>query len=360
MSDLATREVVRVSEPMRRGAPGRPSPLVSPRGDRILVLALELSVDSLAAALVGIGGEVLDRHRVRRDRAYSDPEDVVAAAADLAQPLLDGLSRRQRLLAVGVSVVGVVRSSDGFVHVAPNLGWRDVAIAGMVRSALRRRTPVVVGNDGDLGALAEHVRGAGIAVDDLLYLSGEVGIGAGVVMGGRPMSGAAGYAGEVGHMVVNLGGHVCSCGATGCWETEAGEPALLRRAGLPEDGGLTGVDQVLEAVEAGDVRARRAVDETACWLGLGIGGLINAYNPQRVVLGSFFSTLHRHAGAVIVAAARRQALAAAVDTVDIVVPALGVDAPLVGAAELAFAAALADPTTLPVRGARRHDVARAE
>ncbi len=199
VDDLAERGVVSLGEAVSSGAPGRPSPLVSPRGDRVLVLALDIAVDSLAAAVVGFGGQVTARARVDRPREPARPSATVAAAAELALDLWERVEGAPRLLGVGVSVVGVVRPADGLVRVAPNLGWHDVALPSLVLDRLGTDAPVHVGNDGDLGALAEHRRGAGVGHDSLLYLSGEVGIGGGLVADGRALAGSQGSAGEVGH-----------------------------------------------------------------------------------------------------------------------------------------------------------------
>ena len=131
---------------------------------------------------------------------------------------------------VGAAIVGVTRTADGFVHRAPNLGWRDVPLGDMLAQRLAVG-PVSVANEADLGALCEHRRGSRAGASNLLFVSGEVGIGVGIILGGEPRRGAAGYAGEAGHTLVNPSGIRCACGATGCWETEAGEGALLRHAG---------------------------------------------------------------------------------------------------------------------------------
>lgn len=344
VDELVARGVVSLGRAVSRGAPGRPSPLIAPRGDRVVVLALDIAVDSLAAALVGVGGEVLARLRVERHRAPASPDETTDTVVGLGRELLDERGPEIHLLAVGVSIVGVVRTGDGVVRVAPNLGWRDVPLATDVGTRLGVDAPVRVGNDGDLGALAEHRRGAGVGRPSLLYLSGEVGIGGGVLAGGRPLGGLGGSAGEVGHMLVNPRGRPCRCGATGCWETEAAEAALLRRAHRPETGGPQAVRAVLADAAAGRRRATAAVEATARWLGLGIGSLANVLDPDRIVLGSVFAALHHQAADVIADAAASQAIS---DHLDIVAAELGDDAPLLGAAERAFEAAMSDPTILP-------------
>ena len=148
-----------------------------------------------------------------------------------------------------------------------------------------------MGNEADLGALGEHRRGAGRGYEHLVFVSGEVGIGAGLVIEGRPMLGAAGYAGEAGHMLVNPKGRQCTCGAFGCWETEAGEAALLRAAGVRGARGVAAVDAVRGEGEAGDESAAAAVAEIGHWLGVGVGNLVNLLNPEVVVLGGIFQPL---------------------------------------------------------------------
>lgn len=353
IADLASRGLVREGEPQSRGTPGRPSPLVHLRTDRVVALAIEISVDSLAAATVALGGKVLAASRVDRSRERCSADQIVADAVALARPLLAQLKRGHRLVGVGVSIPGVVRSGDGFVHLAPNLEWRAVPLAERVIEALDRRVPVLVGNDADLGALAEQSHGAGSGADNLIYLFGEVGVGAGVIMDGRPLRGAAGYGGEVGHMVVNPDGIACRCGSRGCWETEAGEEALLRHAGSRGRAGRDAVERVLADAAAGEPEALHALDRVGHWLGVGVASLVNIFNPERVILGGLFGRLHPFVHGVIQAALDRHALAPAREQVQVVPAALEVDSPLLGAAELALTGTLADPTAIPRRRGRK-------
>ena len=327
------------------GLPGRPSPLVRPIRDAAVVLALEIAVDSLAAALVGLDGRPMEQVRVDRPRGHSSAEEITRDLADLVRDLRGVPNVRGSLLGVGVSIVGVVRREDGLVATAPNLGWRDVPLGALLAEALALDAPVSVGNDADLGALVELRRGAARGADDLLFIAGEVGVGGGIVVEGRPLGGVAGYAGEIGHLVVNPTGMPCRCGSTGCWETEIGEEALLRRAGRPADGGRAAVDEVLGAAAAGEPAALQALDELGRWLGIGMAGLVNVLNPRVVVLGGTFSLLYPFIVGMVDAQLDRLALAAPRASVRLAPAALGMDAPLLGAAELAFEPFLADPAT---------------
>jgi predicted NBD/HSP70 family sugar kinase len=144
-------------------------------------------------------------------------------------------------------------------------------------------------------------------------------------------------------MPVNPNGRTCRCGSVGCWETEVGEGALLRRAGHPPDAGREEVEAVLREAAAGSPDVLEALDAVGRWLGFGLAGLVNVFNPQVVLLGGLFGRIHPFVEATIGAELGRLALPQTRDAVRVVPAALGVDAPLLGAAELAFEPLLADP-----------------
>ena len=343
IGELVAEGLVREERSAPVGTPGRPSPLVRPQHDGAVVLALAIAVDSLAAALVGFGGQVIDEVRVDRTRGHLAAERITADLASLALPLLRRHAVGDALIGVGVAMAGVVRLSDGLVRVAPNLGWEDVPLGDMLARRLNLGVPVHVANEADLGALAEHRRGAAVGVDDILYVYGEVGVGGGVLIGGQPLIGAAGYAGEVGHLPVNPAGIECRCGSTGCWETEVGERALLRRAGSGTASGSAAVDAIIAAAENGSPEELGAVRETGTWLGIGLAGLVNVFNPTLVVLGGVFARMAPVVAPDIQSALDRRALRASREVVKVMPTSLGPEVTVIGAAELAFEPFLADP-----------------
>jgi predicted NBD/HSP70 family sugar kinase len=339
-ADLVSEER---AEPL--GTPGRPSPVVRINPQGAVVLALEIGVDSLAVASVGLGGKVFDLVRVDRPRDHSSVADVAADLAALASAIDARRSERTPLVGVGVAIVGVVRRSDGFVSMAPNLGWRDVPLGEQLAQALDMPASISVANDADLGALVEQRRGAAVGCDHVLFISGEYGVGGGLIVDGRPLTGVAGYGGEVGHIPVNPNGIACRCGSVGCWETEIGEGAVLRLAGHPPGGGRGELESVLREAEAGSPSALSALDQVGRWLGFGLAGLVNVFNPSLVVLGGLLGRIHPFVSRTMEAELDRRALAAPRGLVRVVPATLGVDAPLLGAAELAFEPLLADPAS---------------
>ena len=345
IGELAAADLVTEGRPAPLGTPGRPSPLVRLNQDSAVTLALEIAVDSLAAGLVGLGGEVFDLIRIDRPRGHSSVDEIASDLAELATAVRARRPIADPLIGVGVSIVGVVRRSDGFVSLAPNLGWRDVPLGEALAGALGTSVPISVANDADLGALVEHRRGAAMGYDHALFICGEYGVGGGVIVDGRPLTGTAGYAGEVGHIPVNPNGAACRCGSTGCWETEVGEGALLRLAGHPPGGGRGELELVLQEAAAGSPAALSALDHVGRWLGLGLAGLVNVFNPQLVVLGGLFVRIHPFVRITLERELDRRTLEGPRRQVRVVPATLGVDAPLLGAAELAFEPLLADPAT---------------
>jgi predicted NBD/HSP70 family sugar kinase len=204
--------------------------------------------------------------------------------------------------------------------------------------------PVLVGNEAHLGARAEHERGAGIGFRNLVYLHGDVGVGGGIIVGDRLLDGDGGYGCELGHMLVNpYDGRPCGCGSHGCLEAEVGERALLDTAGRPELWGREAIRTVVDAAGHGDASARDAVDRIGDWLGIGVVNLINLFNPGVVIFGGMLREVYPGATAQVRNRVARNVLPVSRERVQLRVSALGDDATLVGAAELAFSDLLANP-----------------
>jgi predicted NBD/HSP70 family sugar kinase len=200
-----------------------------------------------------------------------------------------------------------------------------------------------IANDADLGALAELRRGVAVGSRDVLYVSGEVGVGGCVIVDGKPLTGAAGYGGEVGHLPVNPYGIACRCGSVGCWETEVGSEALLRLAGHNSGRASRDVGSVIQEAGDGVPSAVAAMDSIGRWLGFGLAGLVNVLNPRLIILGGLFGRIHPFVGPTLEAELDRRALPASRALLRVVPASLGADGPLLGAAELAFEPFLADP-----------------
>jgi predicted NBD/HSP70 family sugar kinase len=348
VDELASRRLaIEESEP-ERGALGRPSKVISARSDTFMVLAVEIGVDAITLALVSLGGMVIDRDRCLlsndEDRSFAR---VVESITELAASLLLRSKGSFTTVAMGVAVPGAVHPGDGVVHFAPNLGWRNAPLAESLRGSMGGDTLVLVGNDANLGAMAEHSRGIASGVNDLVYLHAEAGVGGGIITAGRMLEGSSGYGGEVGHMQVNPDGSACRCGARGCWETEVGEDALVRRAGL-QPGGSSPAERVLRQAQEGDPACLIAVEVTARWISVGLIDLVNSLNPEMLILGGMFEELLDLARPTIFELLHQGIYDAEHQRVELVKPRFGRDAVLIGAAELALQVILNDPASVPL------------
>ncbi|GAA3198642.1 ROK family protein [Actinocorallia longicatena] len=343
-AELTAAGLVTEDAPADTGRAGRPSLVVSPASRRCYVLAFDVAVDRLVAARVGLGGVVLARREAVRPRTGVDLGDVVGVLARFGRDLLDPDAT---CVGIGASYCGMVRRADGMVRYGPHLGWQDQAFGPALAAGLGLALPVEVGNEAHLGAVAEHLRGAGVGHRNLVYLHGDVGVGGGIIVGGRLLDGDGGYGCEVGHMLVNpFDGRPCLCGSRGCLEAEVGEQALLEHAGRAgELVGRAGVGAVVALADGGDPAAREALDRIGDWLGVGVVNLINLFNPGLVVFGGVLRDLYRGTAEPVRRRIDRHVLPVSRERVRLATSALADDATLAGAAELAFAALLEDPMT---------------
>lgn len=351
-ADLTAAGLVREELPRGPGRrAGRPSLVVRPESTRVYVLAFEVGVDRLVVARVGLGGVVLDRREGVRARD-SDPADLLGVLVAGARALVRKAERDAVCVGASVGFPGTVRRSDDMIMFGPNLDVGDLRLGDALSRRLGLGIPVSVCNDANLGALAEHERGAGVGCDNLIYLHGDVGVGGGIIAHGRLLGGDEGYGGEIGHMIVNPGGRPCACGSKGCLEAEVGERTLLRHAGreeVPGQAGRDAVRDIVAAADAGDIAAREALQRVGKWLGLGVANLVNVFNPGMVVFGGTLRDIYLGSAAQIRSVLATGALAAPREKVKLRTAALGDDTTLVGAAEFAFAEVLADPLQVLAR-----------
>lgn len=332
-AELAEAGLVTEEAPRETGRAGRPSLMVQACSDSIYVYAVSVEVDQVRVARIGLGGLILDRASSPRSVELVGP---ISTAIDSFE-----VDPSARCIGLGVAISGMVRREDGMVRLGPHLGMRDEPLGVLLQEKLPD-IQISVGNVADVCALAEHTRGVAIGCDNVIYLYGDVGVGAGIIASGHRVAGHGGYGGEVGHMVVNPRGERCECGSKGCWETEIGEPALLRLAESKQQG-YEGVLNVIDRAARGDHVAQAAVRHVGDWLGFGVANLVNIFNPELIIFGGTLRDVYIASAAQVRSRLNSNALPATREHVRLRTPALGVDAALLGAAELAFEPLLRDP-----------------
>lgn len=353
VTDLLERRLVRETG-LTENRIGRPATMLVLDGTSYAAVGMEVNADYLTAVALDLAGERLLSWRRSFAGLNVSPGKAVAAVTALARRALSRVAAEGRqVLGLTVGVPGLV-DAGGVVRVAPNLGWRDVDLSGQLTAALGNPSyPVTVGNDANLAAIAEHRWGAEAGAANLAYLTGELGVGAGVIVDGRLLHGAHGFTGEIGHIQLDPAGPECGCGRRGCLEALAGVAGLLRRANPDtfSDGPPTDwepeVQEVARRARAQDKVALDALAEVGGWLGHGAAVLANLVNPEVIVLGGYFVPL----GEWLLPAAQeqltRRALAPSAGGARLAVSTFGHDAAATGGAAKILAAVDAGKLPLP-------------
>jgi predicted NBD/HSP70 family sugar kinase len=343
VGELLEFGLVRETEVEMRGTVGRPALPVELSGGRVAGLGVEIGVDFLAVRAADLTGAELYGERVVVDNRGRGVDPVLDDVAAMAGRALGRLAS-DGVLAVGavIAVPGLV-DSTGRLLVAPNLGWTDVPVAQAMAARLPGALPVRAENEANLGALAEMWEGAGRELGDFLFVSGELGVGAGIVVGGELFRGSHGFGGELGHVTVDPAGEECACGNRGCLETILGLAHLLEAAGLPPD---RRVEELAAAARDGDERVLAALAEAGRWLGVGVGSALNLLNPRGVVVGGYFGTLAPWLLDGLEHELAARVLAAEWDLPRVVGSSLGEEAAVRGAAALALRRVYADPAVV--------------
>ncbi|MEP7054777.1 MAG: ROK family protein [Actinomycetota bacterium] len=364
VAELIDRMLVREVGLEYVGSAGRPPLILELAGGGVGGLGLEVNVDHISAYAVDLAGRVLHESRLAYDAVHTSPAAAMTALGVVAAAAIDEMeSAGATVFGITVAIPGLVDVDRGIVTFAPNLRWRNVPVADLLRTELRdARIPIRVDNDANLSALAEFWVGSDAGTRNLLYVTGEVGVGGGMIVDGQLVRGSTGFSGEVGHMQLDPNGPRCACGRVGCWEALVGFGALLREAAPDLDDALRTdvmdpedrVAEVVRRLEAGEARTVSAVAEIGRWLGVGASILVNLFNPRVIVLGGYFARV----GPYIVDAAmdvmRGGVLAPNAAGCILSFSTLGFGAAIRGGAGVALLAIVEDPTLVPSIVEPRH------
>ena len=262
------------------------------------------------------------------------------------------------VLGIAVGVPGLVDQKTDTLLFAPNLNWKNVPIGMLLREKFD--CPVFVDNEANLAALGEYYFGAAKDCNYVVYVSSSVGIGGGIIHGGQLLTGAAGFAGELGHMTMNSQGELCSCGNRGCWETlvsqkaifsrlqqaiDQGQSTILANPGNGSSNQLT-ISAIADAARSNDTLVLKVLEETACYLGMGIASLVNVLNPELVVLGGIHCLLGEFLLPSVNRELNQRALRWNARANRVVLAQQGSDACVMGGLAKVYQAILAEPSTV--------------
>jgi predicted NBD/HSP70 family sugar kinase len=325
-------------------------------------LGIEVNVDYLAVCVTDLRGVVRHSAIDHCDQRGRAPGDTLAQAARLAGDAIT-IAQAQGLRVVGaqLAVPGLVAPGPGgaaVVLVAPNLGWQGVDALRLLRSSGELAAlPFGLDNEANYAALGELHAATAAGPPSFLYLSGEIGIGAGIVLDRALFRGTRGWSGEIGHLAVRPGGSRCRCGALGCLETVAGVDAMMHVAGVADRAGLTSLERTALIAEAAQGRAPAALAalrEAGMALGVACAAALNILDVDTVVLGGVYPQLAPWLLPPMERELADRVLSAAWSRPHIRTAAAGPDAAALGAATVTTSAVLADPVRFcaPSAGSR--------
>lgn len=329
----------------RNGGVGRNPLNLSIKNGKHFVGAISFDAPSSRLAIVDIDGTIKARKDIRT--STGTPEVVVAECITGLNALRSKLGPH-RFHGIGASVAGIVDSAQSRVVYAANLGWSNINLGNIIRDQVPDIELVSVENDAKASALAELLLGKHtLSSTNLVYLLLTSGIGAGIAVGGRILSGNSHAAGEVGHMTVVDGGEPCACGNAGCWELYASDRAPVRwfanaKNASPNDRARYKLSDVIDTARAGDEDARGALRLWAQHIGVGIGDMICILDPEVVIVGGSITQIWDMVSDDVNAAARGRGAFARQRTATILPTSLRDDPPLLGAAALSIRKIFAD------------------
>jgi len=312
-------------------------------GTRLPVLAVDLGGTKILAALIADGKMMF--------KDYS-PTHAVRGIHAVVKHIFEAIDRvigqtdrdLSQIHSISIAAAGAIDTKNGIITLSPNLpGWRNVPLAKMVEEKYQAKTYLI--HDANAAALGEHRYGAGKGVRNLVFLTVSTGIGGGIIINNKIYEGAAGAAGEIGHMTIDIHGPMCLCGNTGCLEMLASGTAMAREAirlikagkksSLADmvNGNIDTITarEIATAAEDGDFVAIAAINWSATNLGVGLVNVVNIFNPEMIIIGGGVSNF----GELLLEPARKvvgeRAFPYLAQMVKIVRAKLGDDAGVIGA-----------------------------
>jgi glucokinase-like ROK family protein len=336
---------------------GRPGMLLELNPGGGCIVGIEINVDYVSIILTDFTARTLWRRHAEID--MDAPRDDVLAFAEslIREALRAGAAYNLSPLGIGLGVPGLVDTEKGVLKFSPNQGWRNLPFRDLWGNTFG--VPLYIENDGNASALGEYYFGVAKGVQNFLYLGTGIGLAGGLMLDGQIYRGAGGFAGEIGHIIVESGGELCSCGRRGCWETLVGPRTVIRgivhalRHGAPSlipemvGGNLDQITMhvVVEAANRGDQLALDTLSDIALHLGTGIANLINLFNPEMIVLGGLLTLAGEYLLPTISNIIAAEALVEPARMVALALSSQGADSCVKGAAALVIDRIVREPIT---------------
>lgn len=340
------------------GAAGRPATWLAINPAAGLIIGAEFGVDFVSVAVADLLGNTLWRYRENANPTGNQQQMIDQMLGIIRQAMSATHHRGGGFWGLGLSIPGTVDPRQGMLIFAPNLQWHNVPL----RQIFEEQTglKVHVENDANAAAIAEHLFGAAQDTQNFVLVYIGFGIGGGLFLNGKLYRGKNGFAGEIGHypVMAGAGQTICHCGNDGCWETHANQNALLQRVKsrleMQSDNSIiirlmeTANSQldiaiIKEAADKGDKVALDCLRETGIAVGRGFAGLINIFNPEKIILGGPLSAAGKYLFPPLKEVILRRCLPEFAQQTEVALSSFGADASLFGAIAIVVDDVLKNP-----------------
>lgn len=344
VDDLLSRNLI-LETGSNSGGAGRPATMLEMNSQVGLIVGVELGVDFVSVAVTDFLGNIIWRRREDADPTEDQDKMINQTLGIVKEAMAVGKKKNTRFLGLGLATPGTVDIKEGVLIFAPNLHWRNVPFGKIFSEQTRLK--VFVENDANAAAIAEHLFGTARQCQDFIFVFAGVGIGGGLFLNGKLYRGKNGYAGEIGHspIMAEPSQTVCHCGNRGCWETYANQYSIIQRVQarlevkrtsiipklIAEHNSPLTISLIKQAADAGDREAIDSFAEAGHAMGQGLAGLINIFNPEKIVIGGPLSIAGEYLLPAIKETVTRHALPEIDQQVEVLLSPFGPDASLIGA-----------------------------
>jgi glucokinase-like ROK family protein len=324
---------------------GRPATLLEINSQAGLIIGVELGVDFVSVAVTDFLGNIAWRRREDANPNEDQKKMIDQTLRIVKEAMAVGKKKNTRFLGLGLATPGTVDLKEGVLIFAPNLHWRNVPFGKIFSEQTKLK--VFVENDANAAATAEHLFGTARQCEDFLFVFAGVGIGGGLFLNGKIYRGKNGYAGEIGHspIMAEPSSTVCHCGNRGCWETYANQYSIIQRVQarlevkrtsiipklMADHNSPLTIPLIKQAADAGDKEAIDSFAEAGHAMGKGFAGLINIFNPDKIVLGGPLSIAGEYLLPAIKETMTRHSMPEIDRQVEVLLSPFGPDASLIGA-----------------------------
>ncbi|MBL8079391.1 MAG: ROK family transcriptional regulator [Anaerolineales bacterium] len=359
VDDLIERNLVCETGMNSTGA-GRPATLLEINCNAGSIIGVELGVDFVSVAVTDFLGNIIWRRKEDADPSEDQKKMINQTLQIVKEAMTVAKKKGPRIFGIGLATPGTVDLKEGVLIFAPNLHWRNVPFRKLFSEQTKLK--VFIENDANAAAISEHLFGTARQCRDFLFVFAGVGIGGGLFLNGELYRGKNGYAGEIGHSPITAepSQTICHCGNRGCWETYANQYSIIQRVQarlevkrssivpklMAEQKSPLTIPLIKQAADAGDMEARESFIEAGHAMGQGFAGLINIFNPEKIILGGPLSIAGDYLLPTIKDTIARHSLTEIDQQAEVLISPFGPDASLIGAIAIVADDVLSFPSQL--------------